>query len=75
LGRKLIEAEIREQKAFLHGLAELLRPWWQHLGTIDQLVEFLAPAGGSPFAAPLQPMLPISGEMDVSEEPMTGGDI
>jgi site-specific recombinase XerD len=75
LGRKLIEAEIREQKAFLHRLAELLRPWWQHLGTLDQLVELFAPAGGSPFAAPLQPMLPISVEIDVSEEPITGGEI
>jgi hypothetical protein len=31
LGRKLAETDIREQRVFLNELAELLRPWWQHL--------------------------------------------
>lgn len=50
LGRKLAETDIREQRVFLNELAELLRPWWQHLGTIDQLVEMFAPGGGYAFS-------------------------
>jgi site-specific recombinase XerD len=49
LGRKLIETDIVEQRAFLHELAELLRPWWQPLGTIERLVELFAPGGRSVF--------------------------
>ena len=64
LGRRLMETEIMEQRRFLHDLAEKLRPWWQHLGTIDPLVELFAPRGGHAFqkriAAPQAP----SGEAD-----------
>jgi hypothetical protein len=37
-GVRLIEADIKAQRLFLDELAEMLRPWWQHLGTIDDLV-------------------------------------
>lgn len=69
LGRKLMEVEIQERKVFLHELAEVLRPWWHQLGTLDQLVEFFAPVGGSSFAAPLKLM---KREMSISEEMVTG---
>jgi hypothetical protein len=32
-----METDILEQCRFLDDLAEKLRPWWQHLGTIDHL--------------------------------------
>jgi hypothetical protein len=67
LGRKLIETEIREQKTFLKGLAAQLRPWWQHVETIDQLIELLAP-GGSSFSSPVKPTTIVSGEMEVAED-------
>ena len=50
LGRKLAETDIREQRVFLNELAELLRPWWQHFGAIDRLVEMFAPRGGYAFS-------------------------
>jgi len=53
LGRKLAETDIREQRVFLKELAELLRPWWQHLGAIDRLVEMFAPGGGYAFSKPI----------------------
>ena len=37
-GVRLIEADIKAQRLFLGELAEMLRPWWQHLGSIDALV-------------------------------------
>lgn len=49
LGQRLMEADILEQRRFLDDLAEKLRPWWQHLGTIDQLVEMFAPGGSYAF--------------------------
>jgi hypothetical protein len=49
LGRRLMETDILEQRRFLDDLAEKLQPWWQHLGTIDQLVEMFAPGGGHAF--------------------------
>jgi hypothetical protein len=38
-----------EQRRNLGQLAEILRPWWQQLGTIDRLVELMAPGGGYAF--------------------------
>jgi hypothetical protein len=49
LGQRLMETDILEQRRFLDDLAEKLRPWWQHLGAIDQLVEMFAPGGGHAF--------------------------
>ncbi len=49
LGQRLMETDILEQRRFLDDLAEKLRPWWQHLGTISQLVEMFAPGGGHAF--------------------------
>jgi hypothetical protein len=49
LGQRLMETDMLEQRRFLDDLAEKLRPWWQHLGTIDQLVEMFAPGGGHAF--------------------------
>ncbi len=40
-GVRLIEADIKAQGLFLGELAEMLRPWWQHLGSIDALVVVL----------------------------------
>ncbi len=40
-GVRLIEADIKAQRLFLDELAEMLRPWWQHLGSIDNLVNAL----------------------------------
>jgi hypothetical protein len=42
-GVRLIEADIKAQRLFLDELAEMLRPWWQHLGSIDRLVSALFP--------------------------------
>ena len=53
LGRKLAETDIREQRVFLNELADLLRPWWQHFGAIDRLVEMFAPGGGYAFSKPV----------------------
>ena len=75
LGRKLIKTEIEEQKVFLNRLAEQLRPWWQHLGKIDRLIERLAPAGGSSFSSPLKPLTIVSGEKGVSGETIEERDI
>jgi hypothetical protein len=49
LGQRLMETDIREQRRFLDELEEKLRPWWKHLGAIDQLVEMFAPGGGHAF--------------------------
>jgi len=55
LGLRLMETDILEQRRFLDELAEKLRPWWQHLGAIDQLVEMFAPGGGHAFQKQLPP--------------------
>ncbi len=55
LGQRLMETDILEQRRFLDDLAEKLRPWWQHLGAIDQLVEMFAPGGGHAFQKQLPP--------------------
>jgi site-specific recombinase XerD len=60
LGQRLMETDILEQRRFLDDLAEKLRPWWQHLGTIDQLVEMFAPGGGHAFHKQLPPTEPAS---------------
>ena len=44
--RQRMEADLLEQRRDLGQLAEILRPWWQQLGTIDRLVELMAPGGG-----------------------------
>jgi site-specific recombinase XerD len=46
LGMRLMETDIMEQRRFLDDLAEKLRPWWKHLGTIDPLVEMFMPMQG-----------------------------
>jgi hypothetical protein len=58
LGQRLMETDILEQRRFLNDLAEKLRPWWEHLGTIDQLVEMFAPGGGHAFQKQLPPTEP-----------------
>jgi hypothetical protein len=58
LGQRLMETDILEQRRFLDDLAEKLRPWWQHLGTIDPLVEMFAPGGGHAFHKQLPPTEP-----------------
>jgi hypothetical protein len=60
LGQRLMETDILEQRRFLDDLAEKLRPWWQHLGAIDQLVEMFAPGGGHAFHKQLPPTEPTS---------------
>jgi site-specific recombinase XerD len=55
LGQRLMETDILEQRRFLDDLAEKLRPWWQHMGTIDQLVEMFTPGGGYAFQKQLPP--------------------
>jgi hypothetical protein len=60
LGQRLMETDILEQRRFLDDLAEKLRPWWQHLGTIDQLVEMFAPGGGHAFQKQLPSTEPAS---------------
>jgi len=58
LGLRLMETDILEQRRFLDELAEKLRPWWQHLEAIDQLVEMFAPGGGHAFHKQLPPAEP-----------------
>jgi site-specific recombinase XerD len=60
LGMRLMETDIIEQRRFLDDLAEKLRPWWKHLGTIDPLVEMFIPlpGGGSAFHKQLPPTEP-----------------
>jgi hypothetical protein len=58
LGQRLMETDILEQRRFLNELAEKLRPWWQHFGTVDQLVEMFAPGGGHAFQKQLPPAEP-----------------
>jgi len=58
LGQRLMETDILEQRRFLDDLAEKLRPWWLHLGAIDQLVELFAPGGGHAFQKQLPPTEP-----------------
>lgn len=60
LGQRLMETDIFEQRRFLDDLVEKLRPWWQHLGAIDQLVEMFAPGGGHAFQKQLSPTEPAS---------------
>jgi site-specific recombinase XerD len=60
LGQRLMETDILEQRRFLDELAEKLRPWWQHLGAIDQLVEMFAPGGGHAFQKQLPSTEPAS---------------
>ncbi len=55
-----MEIDMLEQRHFLDDLAEKLRPWWQHLGTIDQLVEMFAPGGGHAFHKQLSSTEPAS---------------
>ena len=49
LGVRLMEADVREQREFLNQLAEMLRPWWEPLGTIEHLVTALTPGGMDAF--------------------------
>ena len=60
LGMRLMETDIIEQRRFLDDLAEKLRPWWKHLGTIDPLVEMFMPmpGGRSAFHKQLPPTEP-----------------
>lgn len=60
LGMRLMERDILEQRRFLDELAEKLRPWWQHLGTIDQLAQMFAPGGGHAFQKQLSSAEPTS---------------
>jgi site-specific recombinase XerD len=64
VGRRLMETDIEEQRQFLQDLAEKLRPWWQHLGTIDPLVELFAPGGGYAFQKRIATPTTLSGEAD-----------
>ncbi len=50
LGVRLMEADVKEQRMFLDQLAEVLRPWWESLGSIEQLVTALTPGGIDVFA-------------------------
>ena len=59
-----METDIEEQRQFLLDLAEKLRPWWQHLGTIDPLVELFAPGGGHAFQKRIATPQTLSGEAD-----------
>jgi len=45
-----MEVDVKEQRVFLDQLAEMLRPWWEPLGSIDQLVTALTPGGVDAFA-------------------------
>jgi hypothetical protein len=60
LGMRLMETDIIEQRRFLDDLAEKLRPWWKHLGTIDPLVEMFMPmqGGSNAFYKQLPPSEP-----------------
>lgn len=60
LGMKLMETDIMEQRRFLNDLAEILHPWWKHLGTIDPLVEMFMPmqGGNNAFCKQLPPSEP-----------------
>ena len=60
LGMRLMETDIIEQRRFLDDLAEKLRPWWKHLGTIDPLVEMFMPmqGGSNAFCKQLPPSEP-----------------
>lgn len=49
LGVRLMEADVKEQQVFLDQLAEMLRPWWESLGSIDQLITALTPGGIDAF--------------------------
>jgi hypothetical protein len=49
LGVRLMEADVKEQREFLNQLAEMLRPWWESLGTIEHLVAALTPGGMDAF--------------------------
>ncbi len=62
LGMRLMETDILEQRRFLDDLAEKLRPWWKHLGTIDPLVEMFMPmqGGSNAFCKQLPPSEPAS---------------
>lgn len=55
LGRKLMEADIGDQRQFLDKLAEMLHPWWKHQPSIDALIEMFAPGGGHAFQKQLPP--------------------
>ena len=63
-----METDMMEQRAFLHALAEQLRPWWQHLGTIDQLVVLFVPGGSASFQNH-QAFSPVHAESGESGEP------
>lgn len=43
LGLRLMEKETEEQRLFLDQLADMLRPWWEDLGSVDELVLRLLP--------------------------------
>jgi len=60
LGMRLMETDIMEQRRFLDDLAEKLRPWWKHLGTIDPLVDMFMPmqGGSNAFCKQLPPSEP-----------------
>ncbi len=60
LGQRLMGTDILEQRRFLDDLADKLRPWWQHLGAIDRLVEMFAPGGDHAFQKQLPPTEPAS---------------
>lgn len=55
-----METDIFEQRRFLDDLAEKFRPWWQHLGATNQLVEMFAPGGGHALHKQLPPTEPAS---------------
>jgi len=54
---RLMETGILKQRRFLDDLAEKLRPWWQHLRTIDQLVKMFASGGGHAFQNSYRPQM------------------
>jgi hypothetical protein len=44
-----MEADVKEQREFLDQLADMLRPWWKPLESIEQLVTALTPGGTDAF--------------------------
>jgi len=49
LGVRLLEKEVNDQQAFLQQLEEMLKPWWEPLGSIEQLVTSLTPGDVDDF--------------------------
>jgi hypothetical protein len=44
-----MESDIRDHQQALQEMAELLQPWWQHLGSIDDLVTLFMSGGNRAF--------------------------